>query len=391
MQIFSARNIFLLSFYIVTFIFSFISINSWINSLTPEHGFISKDRQYVGRDFLLFYAVAKQAVTGNINDLYTNYGVYKATQLLVPEIQATGISNWPWPYPPHYFLLLAPFTALPYYYALAAWLILSLLLPSFLLWYIWRVRGLLFLATIININVIICLVMGQNALIFSSLVGIGIAAMKKNPILAGLCFAIVSMKPHFALLLPVALILGRYWQALLYTILGTLFLMVITSLAFGWNIWSVAIAHFGSVSNISFSTDIHIFSIYSTYRALTDLGLSSHYAWSGHFLVAGIALYGFQNVWRNNHSLINKWLAFGITALLFSPFSFAYDAVWITLPILAFAASQLTENKNTFIWLLVALQVFAFAVISISNSLALLLIIGALLTLLSLSRRQQFS
>lgn len=389
MQISNIKNLTLLIFYTVTIIFAYISVNSWLNSLTTDHGIISIDGQYVGRDFLFFYAAAKQAVAGNIHDLYTGNLINGIPSTLVPELGGEGINpQWPWLYPPHYLLLLAPFAALPYYFALATWLALSLLLPSIALWYYWRVRGLLWLAAILNINIFICLVMGQNSLIFSSIAGIGIASLKNRPILAGVCFSIMSMKPHFAILIPLALLLGRYWQALLYTILSTLCLMLVSSFAFGWDIWGLAFTHFNLVQNYSLSDNIWFFSIYSTYRALLGFGFSSHYAWMGQFLVASVALYGFQNIWRKNHSLATKWLAFGIAALLCTPYNLHYDAVWITLPMLVWSAVQITQNNKilTAVWILGAMQVFAFAVISMSNSLAILLIIGALLILLSLDK-----
>ena len=404
------KQILAYTFYALTIAFAYIGIKSLLTSLTPEHGLISIDGQYIGRDFLPFYAAAKQVLAGHIHDLYTEFGAYNATHLLAPEPTNFTISHWPWPYPPHYFLLLAPFAILPYKLALFAWLALSLLLPSLILWYGWRVRGWLFFATILNINVFICLIMGQNALIFSSIAGLGISLVRKRPLISGICFAILSMKPHFAVLIPLTLLFGRYYQAIFYTIFSTLCLILITSLAFGFDIWEVAFANYHAVGNISFSPEIWTFSIYSTYRALLSLGFSSYYAWVGQFLVAGLALYSLQKIWRENYPLVTKWLAFGITALLFSPFSFAYDAVWITLPAMVYIASlrggvadkaiqKNEENKDwiaspqkrfvsrndelsTTDYLLFSVQIFAFAIISISHYFALFIIIDAVVILL---------
>ena len=374
------KQIFAYAFYAFTIAFAYIGIKSLVNSLTPAHGLISIDGQYVGRDFLPFYAAAKQVLAGHIHDLYTEFGAYNATHLVASEATNGTISHWPWPYPPHYLLLLAPFASLPYKLALFAWLALSVLLSSLALWYGWRVRGWLFLAAILNINVFICLIMGQNALIFSAIAGLGILQLEKRQIISGLCFAILSMKPHFAVLIPLVLLLGGYKKAFFYTIISTLCLGLIASLAFGFDIWGIALKNSSSVGNISFSPEIWTFSIYSTYRALLSLGFLSAYAWAGQFLVAGLALYGLQKIWRGNYPLVTKWLTFGISALLFSPFSFAYDAVWITLPIVTYIAT--TKQISTADYLLFSVQIFAFAIISISHYFALFIIIAAAVILL---------
>lgn len=382
-----------LLFYGFSIAFAFLGISLWINSLTQDHGLISIDGQYIGRDFLPFYAAAKQVIAGNIRDLYTEFGAYRATHLIVPELAEEKISHWPWPYPPHYFLLLSPFAILPYYYAITAWLILSLLLPCFLFLHYWRVRGAFFIAAILNINLFYCLSMGQNSLILASIAGIAIASINKCPVLAGVCFSIVSMKPHFAVVLPIALLFGRYWQVLFYTITSTLFLMLITSLFFGFDIWLIALEQFSSVKDISFSPDIEIFTIYSAYRSLLWLGFSSTYFWIFHFLIVFISLFLLQYIWRRKDcSLEIKWLAFGISSVLITPFSFAYDAVWITLPALVFLYNSLAnKNKKTspIIYSLLLLQIFAFAVISINKLFALPIIIGALLLLFLINRHRK--
>ncbi len=374
---------------IITIIFAYISINSWISSLTTSHELISIDEQYIGRDFIFFYAAAKEVVINNVHHLYDNYYASETTSAIFPELGSMKLSNWVWLYPPHYLLLIAPLGFLPYHYALAAWLAISILLPVITLRYFWRINyGFLFIA-IFNINIFICLIMGQNALILSSIAGIGIASMKKQPWLAGICFAIVSMKPHFAILIPVALVFGRYWQTLIYTIISTLILMTISSFLFGWDVYIIAVEHFSAVQNYSLASNHWFFSIYSTYRALLDIGFLPAYAWMGHLVIASISIYYFQKIWWQDYHLANKWLAFGITALLCTPYNLSYDAVWITLPSI-FMFSHLTskQQKYPYIYYLLILQIFAFAIISINQYLAILLIASALAILFELSSKK---
>ena len=386
MQAIDIKRIMFVALCFFTALFAYAGVKSLIDSLKPADGLTGIYGQYVGRDFVFFYAAAKHAVTGNIADLYANYWVNNTSGSIIPELGNQLLPEWGWLYPPHYLLLITPLGFLPYYYALGLWLTVSLLLPAFVLWHFWKMRGGLWLAAVFNINVIYCLSMGQNALIFSAIAGMGIALLQKRPLLAGVCFAVLSMKPHFAVLIPLALILGRYWQALLYTIASILLLMAATSLAFGWDVWAMAAAHFTSVKSVSLTSEIWFFSIYSTYRALLEIGLPEIYAWYGYFLIAALTLYGVVKVWRGENTLAEKWLAFAIAALLCSPYNLAYDSVWLALPAMVWLYQTLMQNRKLplTVYILLAMLIFAIAIISIGNYMAILLIISSLVMLLLL-------
>ncbi len=390
MKTISTNSMMAIIFYSITVFFAYISINSWINSLTTAQELTSIDGQYVGRDFIFFYAAAKEIIINNAHHLYDNYYASETTSTIFPELGSMKLNNWVWLYPPHYLLLIAPLGFLPYHFALAAWLAISILLPVITLRYFWRINyGFLFI-TSFNINIFICLIMGQNALILSSIAGIGIASIKKRPWLAGICFAIVSMKPHFAILIPVALVLGRYWQALIYTIISTLILMTISSFLFDWDIYIIAAEHFSAVQNYSLASNNWFLSIYSTYRTLLDIGFSPLYAWLGYFGVASIAIYYFQNIWRKDYPLVTKWMSFGITTLLCTPYSLAYDTILITLPAIVIFYYAITNKQQVslLMYCLLILQIFAFAIILINQYLAILLIISALAILFELSSKK---
>lgn len=382
----SNKLLFVTILYTVSLIFACFSINALYNTLTPVHDIMSIDRQFVGRDFLYFYAAAKSALAGQAHSLYLQYWNEGITASLIPELGADKLS-FAWLYPPHYLLILLPLALLPYFISLGLWLSISIAFPAFILWRFWNVRGVLWLATALNINVFICMIMGQNALIFSALTGLGIALLKKRPAIAGICFALVSMKPHFAIFVLFALIIGKHWQALRYTIISTLFLMLASCLLFGWDIWLIAAGHYGHVQNIALSNSIGFFSSYSPYLALISLGFTSSYAWCGHLITASIAFYGFLQIWRMDAPSENKWLALAITMLLCSPYNLDYDAVWITLPVFAWLAAQFNKKIHipAFMYVLFLLQIFAFAFISVSNLFPILLIISALIILFKLN------
>src|SRR5216683_8135079 len=57
--------------------------------------------------------------------------------------------------------------------------------------------------------------LGQNAFLTAALFGLGTLLIDDRPMLAGVAFGLLCYKPHFGLLVPVALFAGRRWSAFL--------------------------------------------------------------------------------------------------------------------------------------------------------------------------------
>lgn len=384
-------NIFVIAIFLgLSLAFLCLSIKSFVSSLDNIGELTSVDGQRVGRDFVYFYAAAKAVANNTVLDLYSGGLASEINSDVIPELGKSTIDKWPFLYPPHYLLLLAPLALFPYYYALSVWHLFSLFVAGFACYQCWKVRGVLWLITILNINVLICLIMGQNAVIFASLTAIGVAHIKKNPLIAGICFSIVSMKPHFAILIPLALIFGKYWRALLYTALGTLFLMLTSSAIFGWDIYLLAFRHLSVVTDHTLSSDNWFFSTYSTYRALLDLGWGKYYSSVGQVMVDILSIYHLQKIWGKNYPIEDKFLALGAAILLCSPYNLSYDSVWISLPACIYLSHLIKSDKNhsPIIFILLGLQIFAFAIISISHELSILLIISTLYLLMWLGKNK---
>src|SRR5262249_58736086 len=62
--------------------------------------------------------------------------------------------------------------------------------------------------------------LGQNSFLTASLFGAGTLWIDRRPIVAGVCLGALCYKPHFALLVPLALLAGGHWRALA-TMVGT--------------------------------------------------------------------------------------------------------------------------------------------------------------------------
>jgi alpha-1,2-mannosyltransferase len=78
---------------------------------------------------------------------------------------------------------------------------------------------------------------GQNGFITSALMIGGLAQLGRRPVLAGICFGLLTIKPQLGLLVPVLLVLTGQWRAILAATATTAALVVATGLLFGFAIW----------------------------------------------------------------------------------------------------------------------------------------------------------
>jgi len=85
--------------------------------------------------------------------------------------------------------------------------------------------------------------LGQNALLTAGLLGFATLALDRRPLTGGALLALIAYKPHFLLLVPVALICGRRWRALAGFAAMLAILGLAVTLAYGTQTWAVFLAH----------------------------------------------------------------------------------------------------------------------------------------------------
>jgi Glycosyltransferase family 87 len=133
-------------------------------------------------------------------------------------------------------LLTAPLAFVPYVPGLALWLVsgwyafyraLRLAMPG---------EGALLLALAAP-AVFINAVGGQNGTWTAAPFGFGLGLIEKRPLLAGGLLGLLTYKPQFGLLVPVALLAGRYWRAFIAAALSVVALAGISVLWSGLDIW----------------------------------------------------------------------------------------------------------------------------------------------------------
>ncbi len=187
----------------------------------------------VGRDFLNTWMGGRSAFSGGPADWF-DFDVYMAA--LAKATGIPGLAPMYWSYPPHLLFLIWPFGLLGFLPSYIVWCIAGLAL------YVWAAiscgverRYWLFLAVAPAVTVNIFL--GQNGFLTAALLIGGLANLDRRPILAGILFGLLTIKPQLGLLLPIVLVLRGHWRVVGSAVVTTALLVAATAAWFGPEIW----------------------------------------------------------------------------------------------------------------------------------------------------------
>lgn len=240
----------------------------------------------VGRDFLINW-MAGRSVLGYGPTAWFDPSVYNAALrvLLGP--------NFPehfWFYPPHLVLFTWPVGLLPYLAAYAAWCLLGLAL------YVWAslpfVRREHLLFAVAAPGVAVCIFFGQNGFYAAALLLGGLAVLQRQQIAAGILFGILTVKPQFALLLPIMLVLSGRWLALFSMIATAAVLAAAAGYIFGWEIWPAFLEKFIQQQDwlLARGDGLSRLTAASVFSGVRLTGLPSVLAWYGQALASLFAV-----------------------------------------------------------------------------------------------------
>jgi hypothetical protein len=305
-------------------------------------------------DFTSLYAASLLVRNQAAADLYRPREMYRASLSAaqaaydgkLTEKQARAIGFHPWMYPPTFILLALPLAYLPYFVAWAAWLALTSI-P-----YLLAMRMILkdqsfWLIAMAAPPVFFNIMYGQTGFLIAGLIALGLAWLQKRPVLAGICIGLASVKPHFGILIPLALICGGYWKtfaAATLTVIGTVLLSL---LLLGADPWYGFIGT--AVFNLQgFEHDAYKWGAMTTVlSALHQTGLGMAIAWKGQLAAALVAaLIVCRCWWWSPARPVQPGLEAAIlcsATLLAVPMAYLYDLM-LLVPALAWLWQDMQER-----------------------------------------------
>ena len=288
-------------------------------------------------DFVSFYAAGSLALQGRPGDAYDP----AAHQRAEADAVGPGRSYQFFYYPPPYLMLCSALATLPYLPAFAVFEaatlgLLLLVLRRVCGWVDWRT----WLWPVLAFTPLFWTVgLGQNAFLSAALLAGGTLLVDRRPLLAGLLFGLLCYKPHFGLLVPVALAAGGRWRCFMAAGAAVAGLVAASWLLYGSATW-IAYLHgfldsgqtYGS-GRIAFAGMVSLFGA----ARLAGLPVASALAVQGvaALFAAGVVAW----VWRRSRSQAVRSATLLAGTMLAVPVVLLYDQM-ITLVALAWLARE---------------------------------------------------
>lgn len=283
----------------------------------------------LGTDFLSFYAASALALSGRVADVYVP-ALHHAAETAVFG-QDTGYAAFF--YPPPFLLVCLGLATLPYLVALAAWVGATGfayvgIVRSFL-----RASGAGMLPILAFPAVLCNAGHGQNGFLTAALFGGGVLLLARRPVLAGLLFGGLVIKPHLALVLPFAFAAVGAWRTGAATAAAGLGLCALATIVLGPAAWE----GFRSVSPLARATLedgwVDPAKMQSTFAALRLLGAGVPVAYAGQAVATALALLVLVWLGRRRPDLEAFGVATASAALLATPFLLDYDLTLLAVPL----------------------------------------------------------
>ena len=283
-----------------------------------------------GYDFIAYWSAARLALTGHPAAAFDENMISAVQHAVVPS--APGIV-FPWHYPPTFLLPVVPLGLLPYVAALAVFVVATAVLWAAL---VPRVvtdpRG--WIAAAAAPAGLINLLDGQNAFLTAALAGFALLALQRRPILAGVSIGLLAIKPHLALLFPLALLAEGRWRTIAAATVTVLALCAATLPTLGWESWTAFLHHLAVTQAMGQTGAVPWGTMPSAYVFALALGLPVKVAATLQSAVALCAAACVWRAWRNRDAPFEAKAATLLAAsLLVSPYLFYYDLLWAALAV----------------------------------------------------------
>ena len=280
-------------------------------------------RGAVASDFLSFWAAGRMAAHGEAAAVYDIARHHAAEMQAVPAVHVL-----PFPYPPFVLALFAPLGLLPYWVAFGLWIAITALV-YLLAARRWIAARFSLAQAAAGANFIT----GQNGFLASGIFIGGASLIASRPFIGGAILGLLAFKPQLALLLPVALIAGREWRAILGGIVSSLALLGLGLLLFGASSYAAFLAILPDFTAWLGAGRWPWGELASTFALLRWVGLSDRAALLVHGAIALGAAALTARAWALK--LDERIPILAAATLLVPPYLFTYDALLLTLPLAA--------------------------------------------------------
>ncbi len=232
-----------------------------------------------------------------------------------------------WSYPPHFLFFTVPLGLMSYFPAMVIFMVatLALFLTSSRIF-----LGKLDIAALMLLSpfIVFNLMAGQNGFLTGSLMLIGLGWRKSRPILAGVAFGMLTVKPQLGILLPFLLLIERQYSVIFIALLTTAFMVLASIYAFGIESWQGYFANnLSEMKNVMWQWQgIFLSFMPSLFANLRALGISPDLAFAIHMVFAAIIFLSSAKAFLRCKDDRLRMILIIVATFAISPYSFVYDA-----------------------------------------------------------------
>ena len=274
----------------------------------------------------------------------------------------------PFPYPPPFLFAIVPFSQLPFGPAFVAWV---------------AVTGAFYFAAVRRFDfppIVATGIIGQASFLTTGLFAFGVRLVRERPLLAGVLFGCLAIKPQIGVLIPIALAASGRWRAFAAAAATAVGLCLLALIVFGPAAYEGFFAKVPLYAALMRSGKWQWTELASTYAFVRALGFNDAAAMAIH-LVGAVA--GAMLTWRAWRQDWESAPAIAAAAtILVSPYLFTYDTILLAIPFVFLLHRN--PAAALAVWLFTLLPVLAFFALYDGPNTAPL---AAVLSIAVLSRR----
>lgn len=284
---------------------------------------ITNDNQPLFGDFVAYWTAGKSVLIGQAAHVYDHDVptdvVHQQQLLLMPHLPVVA----PWNSPPQFLMLATLLAIIPYVPSALLALGVSFgiyftaarkLLPDW--------RSLIFAASVPAVVYEIGSI--QTGIIVAGITGLAIYWQDKRPITAGSILAVLTIKPHMAILWPLYLLLTGRWRMFFAATASFLAVTIAAGFFFGFDSYLRFLHNLDYTQKLISDRHVSAATYGSLYGNLLGMGVQSTIAFAAHYASAALALLLAFFIIRKNDPRL-QGAALCAATVLASPYLFFYD------------------------------------------------------------------
>jgi hypothetical protein len=306
--------------------FAVVLAGAWFGG----HWLFDAQGRPIANDFVNVWAAGRLTGDGHPAMAY-DWTIHKSM-----EVRAVGhafANYYGWHYPPTFLFVAAALALLPFTAAALVWLAVTLPL------YAASIRAILgdragwllalgFPAALWNVTA------GQNGFLTAALIGGTLTLLERQPVAAGICLGLLTYKPHFGLLFPIALVAARQWRVIMIAAATAAAMIVLSWLAFGTDTWLAFFAATPKMTNAVLGQGLAEFGrLQSVFGFVRTQGGGERLAWIAQIITTIACMTTVFALWRSRTAYELKAAGLAALALIATPYLYIYDLVVLAVAV----------------------------------------------------------